>query len=43
MLVAQNIQCRIGQQLMNDVMETWMEAIVACFEVLFYHLSGAIR
>jgi hypothetical protein len=41
MLVAQKTQCRIEQQLMNDVIETWMEAVVADFEVLFHHLPGA--
>jgi len=40
MLVAQNIQCRIVQQLLNNVIEIWMEAVVACFEVLFHHLPG---
>ena len=43
MLVAQNIQCRIGQQLMNDVIETWMEVVVAYFEVLFHHFPVETR
>ena len=41
MLVAQNIQCRILQQLLKEVIAImWMEVVVAYSEVLFHNLPG---